>query len=186
MAEDATAIFTSSNGVRFAPPSLGRRAYCVGERTTAAAQKAGWDSVCAGQNAQELIKYISDLSPTGELYHLCGVHLRGGVVDALVEIGLKAQRVVLYDQVLLPLPPAALAALKSETLTIVPLFSPRAAAHFAALSPVNAKITIVALSDAVALAVQNISIFEKVVAAEPTAKSMLIAIENLVSSHRLG
>ncbi len=183
---DARAIFTSSNGVRFAPPSLGRYAYCVGERTTAVAREAGWEPICAGENAEELIEYIGARNPSVSLYHLCGVHQRGNVVEALNAKGLKAQRVVLYDQQLLPLPPVVLESLKGETPTIVPLFSPRAAAHFAAHAPKNPFIKVVAMSDAVAQSVRNNASLETVTAAHPTAKAMLDVIENLTLTHRLG
>ncbi|MEM9575657.1 MAG: uroporphyrinogen-III synthase [Pseudomonadota bacterium] len=183
---DAQAIFTSSNGVRFAPPSLGRLAYCVGERTTEAARNAGWFSVHAGKNAVELIEYIAARDPKESLYHLCGKHQRGNVVEALIAKGMRAKRVVLYDQQLLPVPAGVLDSLKRDTPTIVPLFSPRGAAHFAGQVPESPRATVIAMSDAVAKAVRSTSDLKTVTCAHPTANAMLEAIENLTLAHRLG
>jgi uroporphyrinogen-III synthase len=186
MAGDAAAVFTSSNGVRFAPPPLGRRAYCVGERTTQAAQNGGWAAVCAGQDAEALTRYIIAQAPSCPLYHFSGVHVRGDVVGTLIKNGITATRVALYDQHLLPLSAAARRALEGKTPVIVPLFSPRAATLFAAEAPPAAPVLAIALSPAVAEAAKNRADFETVVAAEPTASAVMSAIETLLHRHPLG
>lgn len=180
MDENGAALFTSSNGVQFAPPSLGRRAFCVGERTSLAARNAGWKAVCAGNNAKGLIRYVSALRPKEPLYHFCGVHVRGGVVEVLSSQGLSAQAVVLYDQELLPLTAESIAVLNRNIPVIVPLFSPRAAAHFAAVSPANDHLRIVALSGAVERSVRKTTSFVTVTASEPTTEAMLSTIEKLL------
>lgn len=184
--EHASALFTSVNGVRFAPPSIGRRAFCVGIRTTQAATAAGWTAECVGQNAEEMVKTLIDARPADVLYHLSGVHVRGRIVERLKEAGLNAHRVPLYDQPLLPLSPAAKSVLESQNLVIVPLFSPRAATHFAAVSPVNPRLQVVTMSDAVTGALENNSSFEAVTAPEPTADAVIGCIEKLVSTKGLG
>ncbi len=184
--EYAAVLFTSVNGVRFAPPSMGRKAYCVGVRTTQAATSAGWVATCVGQNADEMVKTLVDARPADALCHLSGVHVRGRIVERLKEAGLIARRVALYDQILLPLSPAANSAIKSQKLVIVPLFSPRAATHFAAVSPVNPRLQVVTMSGAITNALENNSIFEAITAPEPTADAVIGCIEKLVSTKGLG
>jgi uroporphyrinogen-III synthase len=182
----AVAIFTSSNGVRFAPPALGRRAFCVGESTTRTARDAGWQAVFAGQNAEGLIAHVAAQRPEGRLWHFSGVNVRGGVVEALCAAGLDARRVVVYDQPLLPLPDTAQEVLTRGGPVIVPLFSPRAATHFAAICPLALGVYLVALSPAVSEAALKIADFETVTASEPTAGSLIGSVEKLVGSLRLG
>ena len=184
--EHAIVLFTSVNGVRFGPPSNGRKAFCVGIRTTQAATSAGWLATCVGQNADEMVKTLVSARPTEPLYHLSGVHVRGRIVERLEQAGLNAQRIPLYDQLLLPLSPAAKSALTSQKPVIVPLFSPRAATHFAAVSPENPRLLVVTMSDAVTNAMENNTSFETVTAPEPTADAVIGCIENLLSTKGLG
>jgi uroporphyrinogen-III synthase len=181
----AIALFTSSNGVRFAPPAGGNRALCVGETTRDAARDAGWEAEFAGQTAQEMIRFILREKPSAPLFHFSGRHVRGRIVETLQEAGLSAWRVVLYDQVLLPLSNAANAVLLWKTPVIVPLFSPRAAAHFAALAPCRAGVVLVALSPAVAEAAGKIASFETLTATEPTADALLASVEKCADTLRL-
>ena len=186
IAETAAVIFTSSNGVRFAPASQNRRAYCIGERTTELARNAGWRAQCLGQTAAELVEALRRQRPAGKLLHLCGVHVRGEVAERLVAAGLDAERRPLYDQQLLPLTEAARAVLNSQDPVIVPLFSPRAAAHFAAVAPQRAGITLVCLSAAVADSIDKSAKFGRVTAPEPTARAVVSSIEKLASFNSLG
>lgn len=186
MGSDAQAIFTSSNGVRFAPDGMQRRAYCVGVRTTECAVSSGWDAVCTGQTASDLVTYLQDHPTDRALYHLCGVHVRGNVVEKLSALGFSAMRVPLYDQGLLPFTPDASRVLSSTETVIVPLFSPRAAAHFAALSPAAASPICITLSDAVRESLGHDRYFETRSAAEPTAQAVAGCIEKLVCDIRLG
>lgn len=180
------AIFTSSNGVRFAPSAKGRSALCVGMRTTQNAIDAGWDAACAGQTAAELIAFCKTHPPQGSLVHLSGVHVRGDIVQHLCELGLQARRLPLYDQVLLPISPEASAVLKQDNLVIVPLFSPRTAAHFAASCPPDSKVKLVTLSDAVTSAVRDNGNFDVITAAFPTTHALIGCIEKVARDVSLG
>lgn len=186
MAQDAIALFTSVNGVRFAPPSSGREAYCVGVRTTQAATAAGWKATFVGQNADEMVKTLIEAQPTQPLCHLSGVHVRGRIFERLQDAGITADRVALYDQVLVPLSAAAETVIKSQKPVIVPLFSPRAATHFAAVAPANPRLQVVTMSDAVTSALQNNASFEIVTAHSPTADAVIECVENLLSAKGLG
>lgn len=184
--ESTVAIFTSVNGVRYAPPASGRRAYCVGMRTTEKATAVGWKAVCAGQTASELVNYFVQNRPRGPFIHLSGTHVRGDIVQSLCDLGMTARPMPIYDQVLVPLSDAALAVLNKQTKVIVPLFSPRAAAHFAAVCPSNNHVRLVALSDAVAQSAGDIQKFDTMTADFPTTAALVQCIENVVSEISLG
>lgn len=183
--QDAS-ILTSENGVRFAPPGRGRRAYCVGQRTTRAAMSKGWDAVCAGVDADGLVAHLTSIKPSGTLHHISGVHVRGRIPERLQAAGLTVRQTPVYDQILLPFTQEALACLKQDQLVLVPLFSPRTARHFAASAPRGARLFVVAMSDAVAEAWKDSGRSEVVVAAEPTARSMIEAIEKRAFEISLG
>jgi uroporphyrinogen-III synthase len=123
-------IFTSSNSVAFAGPGNGVPAWCVGERTAAAAKRAGFASVMAGETAADLVTFLAQARPGGRILHPHGVHQRGDVAERLTGAGLDVQGHAVYDQRRLPAGPEFAVALRRPRV-IVPLFSPRSAALFA-------------------------------------------------------
>jgi uroporphyrinogen-III synthase len=181
-----TAMFTSENGIRFAPPGEGRRAYCVGTLTTRAAAMKGWDAVCAGVDADGLVAHLMSIKPPGLLHHLSGVHVRGRIPERLREAGFSVEQTPLYDQILLPLTAEAMDCLTQDQPVLVPLFSPRTARHFATMAPRGAELHIVAMSAAVAEAWRQRGRSQVVMAAAPTAQSMLEAIEKRAFEISLG
>ncbi|MFK7744974.1 MAG: uroporphyrinogen-III synthase [Roseobacter sp.] len=182
----AQVIFTSQNGVKFAPQGNGRLAYCVGERTTRVAAQAGWAAVCAGQNANELVADVMARAPQAALVHLCGMHVRGDIAERLTAAGHQTTRICLYDQLLVPLSVQAVSVLEDDSRVIVPLFSPRAAAHFAAVCPVHAQVLVAALSPSVAESLGNLPILALETAPEPTAGVLALCIEKLLLCRSLG
>lgn len=179
-------IFTSANGVRHSGPGEGRRAYCVGEATTKAAQARGWTAELAGQDAASLVHRLMEIAPKGPLLHLSGVHRRGDVAETLTRAGLHTQEQEVYEQRLLPLSPAARAALEGQGPVIVPLFSPRTAENFADQPGQGAQVYIVALSAAVAAPLIDLGVGNVQIAAQPDRKSMVQTVENLVQRISLG
>ncbi|WP_295311290.1 uroporphyrinogen-III synthase [Roseobacter sp.] len=173
------ALFSSSNGVRFAPPGDGRRAWCVGARTTASAHDAGWEAVHAGDTAADLIRRILAERPAADLVHLSGAHTRGAICESLQAAGLRARRIVLYDQQLLSLSPAARALFDQPRQVIVPLFSPRIAVRFVAECPAPEQVIAVFLSDAVAAGTGQTAFLQRITAGTPDAVSMAASIEKL-------
>lgn len=146
-------IFTSGNGVETASALTSRRdlpCFCVGQATTAKACATGWLAECAGRNADELVSALIARPPQAPLVHLRGVHARGGIADRLTAAGIETHAQAIYDQPLLPLSGAAIAALAGSDPVVVPLFSPRAARHFASLAEVSAPLFLAAMSGAVA------------------------------------
>ncbi|MFK7868231.1 MAG: uroporphyrinogen-III synthase [Roseobacter sp.] len=180
-----SAVFTSANGVRFAPPGQGQAAFCVGRATTDAACKAGWMARCLGENADALIETLLQTPPTGDLVHFSGQHQRGDIVENLRAAGINAARKIVYDQVLLDLSEAAQTVLVDNSRAIVPLFSPRTAAHFARQTKPRSGLFLIALSEAVASVLPENLQKSCSVARTPTAKAVATNIEKLLAKDGL-
>lgn len=179
-------IFTSANGVRFAPEGRNRDAFCVGEATQQAAGHMGWRSHCLGATSAELVAALVAQQPDVALWHLSGLHTRGAVVEKLVATGLNARRVTLYDQNALPLNNDALDVLQSDGPAIVPLFSPRTALQFAENCPEMAMPHLLCFSDAVAEPLHTMNKASISVSASPNAQAMLNGLEKLLARVSLG
>ena len=177
----AGVIFTSANGVAFGPESGDIPAYCIGTRTTAKAQSAGWSAVMTGQNADELIKALQGHQPQTPLLHITGRHQRGDIAERLSHAGVATQARAVYDQILLPLTPQARAALSDDRPKIVPLFSPRTAQHFITSCPDPSNVIVIALSDAVAYMVENSGARAVMVAPDPNAASLISQLETVLN-----
>ncbi len=129
----AGVIFTSQAGVAAARGLRGlpRRAWCVGERTAAAARDAGFDAVSAKGAADDLVALLLAKPPQGRLLHLRGRDSRGQVAARLTAAGLETAEAVVYAQIEQPLSPDAGALIRGDDPVIAPLFSPRTARIFA-------------------------------------------------------
>lgn len=179
-------IFTSTNAVSFVQDGQGMPAFCVGARTAEAATGKGWRVERIAQDADALVASLSKDPVNGPLLHLAGKHRRGEVAERLSEIGITTNVADLYDQVLLPLSDEAQEILRGDRPVVVPLFSPRTAAQFAKEAGVTRNTQIIAISDAVAKAVQSIAVQEVHIATAPTAKEMRRGVEMLLHGDSLG
>lgn len=186
VAADEAVIFTSANGVACAPDGKGQRAFCVGAATTASAQARGWDAVQCGETSQALISALKSSPPQQRLWHLAGVHTRGGVAEKLGASGLTVTHVPLYDQALLPLTDAAQQALNRERNVIVPLFSPRTARQYVSSVLDTSTAHVIVISEAVAAEVAEIAPKSLGVAGAPTAEKMTEMIEKLARALVMG
>lgn len=186
LGSEEAVIFTSANGVRFAPEGNGRRAYCVGDNTTEAARKAGWNAQCGGNDAGELINFLLALRPTSRLHHLSGIHQRGDISARLVEEGLTARRTAIYDQIPQQLSDEARSVVDAHTPCVVPLFSPRTAKHFASQVTPSPHVSIVALSDAVAAECTSSGLSVVATATKPSALAMVKSLEKHLAHISLG
>lgn len=171
-------IFTSSNAVRIAGAHA-IPAYCVGEATTAAACRAGWQASCLGENAAELIAALARSPRPGPLLHLRGRHLRVDIAAELSARGVECADRVIYDQRLLPFTPEAQGLLAGPAPVIAPLFSPRTARQFADAGQPMRETHAVALSKAVAEPLKTRGFTSVTCAAHPTAGAVLDEISPL-------
>ena len=128
-------IFTSANAVPFAGPGQGRPALVVGPQTATAARAAGF---AVEEGPGDALGMLPLLEGRSGWLHLHGRHR----ARALPTLG-----IAVYDQVALPLPDAARAALAGTRPLILPLFSPRSAELLSdATAAAQAPIATVAIS----------------------------------------
>jgi uroporphyrinogen-III synthase len=179
----AALIFTSETGVQAyaaQPVRIAPMAYCVGNRTAQAARAIGLRVVSADGDAEALIALIRARAPAGPLLHLRGQDARGDIAPRLTAAGVKTRAAVVYDQQPSPLTPAARRLLRGRDPVMVPLFSPRSARLFMAGMEPLAPLRIVAMSRAVADAIDPARATDMVVAQHPTSDSMVATIRDLL------
>jgi uroporphyrinogen-III synthase len=176
----AGVIFTSAAAVEAAlrlAADLPKDAWCVGRKTADRATAAGFRARSADGDADALVAAILADPPKGKLLHLRGEDVRGEVAERLNSAGSETVSATLYRQTAQPLSPEGAAVLVTAGPVILPLFSPRSAALFRAVLPVDSHATLglVAMSGAVADAARPIPHHVMITAAQPTAKAMLDA-----------
>src|SRR4051812_13915074 len=131
-------LATSANGIR----ALARRTahrdvpvFAVGPQTADAAHASGFAKVRnAGGDAAILSAAVREWAnpESGPLLHVAGQERAGHVAQSLIEAGFSVEVQVLYAAVESEqFSPAALAALSSDAVKAVMLFSPRSARLFA-------------------------------------------------------
>jgi uroporphyrinogen-III synthase len=184
----AALIITSQTGVEAylrlggATQGLPRKVFCVGERTANSARDAQLMPVLVAQDAADLIGQINALRPTGKLLHLRGRDARGDVRNHLNSAGIDTEQAVVYAQEQQPLTPDAVSVLQEADAVLVPLFSPRTAAIFAAevrrIGGISG-LFVAAISGEVALELTAISPQVRV-AVKPDAAAMLDALALLL------
>jgi uroporphyrinogen-III synthase len=173
-------VFTSSNGAKLASNGGGRMAYCVGVRTAQTAKMRGWQVALVAQDADELVLELPKILPTGRLLHIAGAHRRGEIAERLTALRIPTEVHVAYTQPLLPLSKDAKNALFGEVVVIVPLFSPRIAAHFASQAADVSNVDVLAISQAAADALGESFGGSVQIASDPTGYEMQCGIENML------
>ncbi|MBI1237863.1 MAG: uroporphyrinogen-III synthase [Alphaproteobacteria bacterium] len=179
-------LLTSANGARALARRTDRRdlpVLAVGEQTAAAARGAGFSDVhSAGGDVAALAQLVrARLDPGGgPLVHVAAEIVAGDLAAALTAHGFSVRRETLYRAVAAEqLPANALAALREKSVEGALFFSPRTAAHFAALvdragvAAASQDITAFALSDAVADALRPLRFRAVAIAARPDLASLL-------------
>ena len=187
-------LFTSANGVRALARLSAERGlpvFTVGEASAAAARAAGFTRVeSAGGELEDLARLAAGrLDPTsGALFHAAGSKLAGDLGGALEEAGFTVRREVLYHaaaaDVLSERLRAMLAGAQVDAATF---FSPRTAGTFvrlvqdAGLAGVCARITAVALSQAVAEKLGDLAWAGVAVAARPEQEALLARLDAIAA-----
>lgn len=188
----ATPIFTSRNGVEGFLKSGGIAqgpCWCVGEATAETAQAAGFTPRAAQGDAESLIAMILESGDKGPFQHYRGAHARGNVAERLSAAGLMTGAEVVYSQDTCDLSETAKALLEGETPVIVPLFSPRTAAQFAAsygahtaALTTTAPLFCAVMSVAVADTLAHLKLARVEMASRPDADAMYEATERLFTA----
>lgn len=120
-------IFTSVHGVARAVPLPGQTAWCVGDTTARAAERAGFAAVSAGGDAAALLAEILRTHPARALLHVRGEHGAGQVAQRLRAAGYEAAEAVAYRQTDRALAEDEIARIGAAPRLIAPVFSPRSA-----------------------------------------------------------
>lgn len=179
---DRVFLFTSANAVEALPPDALAPvpAWCVGERTAAAARAAGFLVSGVAPDADGLMRMLRDRRPKGRFLHAAGRHRRVPLAERLTEAGLPAATVSVYDQRAVPLTDAARAALNGGQDIVAPLFSPRSARLLAdAAAGRTAPVHVAAIS-AAALDAWPLRAGERhQIAARPDAEAVIEAMGRL-------
>jgi uroporphyrinogen-III synthase len=187
-------LFTSANGVRAFAARTPRRdlpAFAVGDASAQVARAAGFAAVeSAGGDVIDLARLVRErLSPeAGALVHAAGSEIAGDLAGLLTDAGFAVRRAVLYTAA----PVAALtgetaALLRSGEIGIASFFSPRTASTFvkvaAADFPADRDRAPVAicLSPAVAAALAPLGWRERLIAAAPTRRDLLAALDGFLA-----
>lgn len=180
-------IFTSETGVEAAmrlQQPLPQRAYCVGNRTAAAARAAGFDALSAEGEVRALAALILGAGIKGPVLHLRGADTAGDLAGMLTKGGIETVSLIVYSQNPLPLSGAATDLFQSGTPILIPIFSPRSARLLAQAIPkaVASALWIVAISKAAAAEAEALSPAFMTIAAHPDGENMLHAVAEAYKS----
>lgn len=199
LASAQAVMFTSVNGVRaFAATSPRRElpAFAVGHATAAAARIAGFRAVAdAGGDVEDLAELVATrLSPKGgAIVHAAGSRVAGDLAQTLGASGFAVQRVSLYDAVpAVALEPETAAALARGEAAFAFFFSPLTARTFvrvaaaAGVGPSCQGMTALALSPAVAMALEALAWSAIRVAAAPSQQALLSAFDGYLAESPAG
>lgn len=174
MPSDGTLVFTSGNGVEaWTGPKL--PCFCVGQATADKARARGFEPFVSGGTVEHLLDDLLNNRPENTVIHVHGRHTRGKLVERLKASGLNAAGIVAYEQKLLPLSDLANALLRGGAPVIVPLFSPRIAAHFSSFGSFGSQVELIGISKSAAAACRGAHI-----APSPDAKGMISAISAIL------
>jgi uroporphyrinogen-III synthase len=178
-------LFTSANGVeQFAAacPDRSLPAWCVGAITAEAARAAGFDARSANGDVAALADLVIARHRPGDgtLLHVRGAHAAGDLAGRLAAAGLTVHPLELYDQTPCPVPPEAARLLAARAVPVLAFFSPRSAALFAdqarAAGWDTSRASLVALSAAVAAALDDLPAACRITAAAPDRDGMIAAL----------
>lgn len=173
-------VLTSANALAFLPALRGKRAYCVGSRTAQAAHARGAQVCQVAKNADDLVAHFDGAGP---LIHMRGEHARGDVAKRLNSAGIETVEKVIYRQLARAISPPAKAAIESDEIVVLPLYSPRSARLVGEqVARVGNQLRVIAMSDAVAKAWQSITAGNAEVVPYPTGEEMLIGIRSALQA----
>ncbi len=180
------AVFTSASGVEGASrlrASLPGRAWCVGAKTAARAQAAGFEARSANGDADALVASILADPPGGRLLHLRGQEAQGEVAERLNSAGIETESAIVYRQLPQLLRAEGVEILRRPGIVLVPLFSPRSARLFAAALPARfaAELHLVVMSAAVAMAAEDVACASIEIAERPDAAAMVEAVARVLA-----
>ncbi|MGY6696206.1 MAG: uroporphyrinogen-III synthase [Roseinatronobacter sp.] len=184
LSEAKTLVVTSQHAVTAVNLATKRRDWpirAVGPRTAAVAREAGFSSVMqSGGDASALLADLLRDRPEEPILHLRGKHIAADIAQVLRAQGMRADSLVVYEQVSRPLSSDGWRQLEGDGDILLAVFSPRSSQLLAEMlsdpTTIRARLHLVAISQAAADAFKGISIDQCCIAAQPDGPSMLRAI----------
>lgn len=176
--ETGAIVLTSEQAARRARAAGARadmKAWCVGDRTAAAAREEGFDAISAGGDVEALIAAVLAARPDAPLVHIRGEQTTGDVSARLTKAGIPTGDLVVYRQAECEPRPELLEALTGVEPLVVPLFSPRSAESFLRRIDGADALRVVAMSGAVADAAAANGACDILVAERPDLEAMALA-----------
>ena len=176
-------ILTSSNALKYLPAYLDESrlpAFCAGNSTTEAAISHGFLAKCLGETVTDLCNALLQSPPPGPTAYLCGDHITLNLEEFFRGSKLRVENIICYRQISGRLCITTIKLLNEKKGIIVPVFSHRSACilfeqklnwknHFA-----------VSISKKTAEICKKAGFGNTIVAAHPSAQSMLAAITSLI------
>lgn len=159
----------------------GLTCFTVGTATARAAAGVGFVTRAADGDAGDLVRLVSARAKGQRLIHLRGTHTRGNVAERLNVANVQTDSTQIYDQRACDLSPEASGVLSGDTPIVVPLFSPRTAALFAASFHGDAPLYLACMSPAVAAEVAHLPAKDLSIAKKPDARAMTATVAPLAS-----
>lgn len=182
-------IFTSENAVAAfcaATPRRDLTAWCVGERTAAAARAEGFVTHAGPGEATGLAAMMRREGARGRLLYPHGVHRAADLGAMLEPDGIETVSIPVYDQEERELDAGARALLAGAGRVLLPLFSPRSARLVARQARgARARLAIAAISAAAAEAARDLPAERVETARRPDAEAMLDALARLIDTGRV-
>ncbi|MBT8411375.1 MAG: uroporphyrinogen-III synthase, partial [Octadecabacter sp.] len=175
------AIFTSMAGVAHAPRGAGRTAWCVGDTTAQAAERAGYVAISAAGSAEDLVALILKQKPQSRLAYFRGEVSKKNISAALNAAGLNCHDQIVYRKAPCVPTPEAIVALDGAREIIVPLFSAETVSILANWRLDFSRCHIVAMSSAVSDAAQVLRPRSVVIAAHPDQDTMAHTLVGLIA-----
>ena len=176
-------ILTSSNALKYLPPYLaGSRlpAFCAGKSTTEAATSHGFLARCLGETATDLCNALLQSPLPEPVAYLCGDHITLDFEEFFRGSKLSVENIICYRQISGKLSRATIRALNENRGSILPVFSQRSG-RILCEQKLNWKDHCsVSISNNTAEICKKAGFGKIIVAAHPSAQSMLSAITSLI------
>jgi uroporphyrinogen-III synthase len=156
---------------------VGRRVYCVGDRTAELAGAAGAATVLAAADAGELAAQIIADGPAHVIYFR-GEHASVDLAGMLRAGGVETLEFRVYESIDRPLSPEALELLAGSATVLAPVFSARSATLLAqAVGEAAPRLVVAAISDKAAA---PLAVARRIgVAASPDAEALASVVLSL-------
>lgn len=178
-------VFTSRNGVEGLARLGwlgGQTAYCVGEKTQAAALAAGFRAVSSGGDVLSLASLLKKKAQGQTLLYARGTHIARELKGLLTEANITLHEVTVYAQRDEPMTEKARTSLDKDREFLLPVFSPRSAQRLGQELPSDRKAIdrVLCISTAAAEIADQEGFTKISIAKRPTADAMMDQIATLV------